>query len=73
MSDDVKVIWKKGDEEMPDKAKHVVDAARGELLLQALQLPDEFVSMIRRNAEKNAQSVHDYVLSIVVERLKTAS
>jgi hypothetical protein len=72
MSDNVKVIWRKGDEVMPDKAKHVVDAARGELLLKALELPDEFINAIKYNADKNAQSVNDYISGIVVERLKSA-
>ncbi|MFP3043861.1 hypothetical protein LQZ19_18770 [Treponema primitia] len=73
MSSDGKVIWKKGDEVMPDKAKYVVDAARGELLLKTLQLPEEIVNIIRYNADKSAQSVNDYVSHIVVERLISAS
>jgi hypothetical protein len=73
MSSDGKVIWKKGDEVMPDKAKHVVDAARGELLLKTLQLPEEIVNTIRYNADKSAQSVNDYVSHIVVERLISVS
>jgi len=72
MSDTVNVIWKEGDGEMPDKAKYVVDAARSELLLKTLQLPDEIVNAIKYNAEKNAQSVYGYISNIVVERLKTA-
>jgi hypothetical protein len=73
MSDDVKVIWKKGDGKMPGKASHVVDAARSELLLRALQLPDEIVNTIKYNADKNAQTLNDYISNIVIERLKTAS
>jgi hypothetical protein len=73
MNSDGKVIWKKGDAVMPDKAKHVVDAARGELLLKTLQLPEEIVNTIRYNADKSAQSVNDYVSHIVVERLISAS
>jgi hypothetical protein len=67
MSDDVKVIWKRGDGAMPEKAQHVVDAARGDLLLKALQLPDEIVNAIRYNAEKSAQSVNDYISHIVLK------
>jgi hypothetical protein len=67
MSDDVKVIWKKGDGAMPEKARHVVDTARGDLLLKALQLPDEVVNAIRYNADKNAQSVNDYISHIVLK------
>jgi hypothetical protein len=73
MNDDVRVIWKKGDDTMPDKAQHVVDAARGELLLKTLQLPEEIVNTIRYNADKGAQSVNDYVSRIVVERLMPVS
>jgi hypothetical protein len=73
MSDDIKVIWKKGDSQMPDKASHVIDAARGELLLRALQLPDEIVNTIKYNADKNAQTLNDYISDIVIERLKAAS
>ncbi|GHV27805.1 hypothetical protein AGMMS4952_10100 [Spirochaetia bacterium] len=73
MSSDVNVIWKKGDDVMPDKAKYVVDAARGELLLKTLQLPEEIVNTIRYNAGKSAQSVNEYVSHIVVERLISVS
>ena len=40
MSDEGKVIWKKGDGPMPAKVQHVVDAARSDQLLQALHLPE---------------------------------
>ena len=73
MSDDVKVIWKKGDTEMPEKARLVVEAAQGELLFKALQLPVEVVDTIRYNAEKNSQTVNSYISGIVLERIKTAS
>jgi hypothetical protein len=73
MSDDVQVIWKKGDKVLPDKAKHVIDAARGELLLKTLQLPEEIVNTIRYNADRYSQSINDYVSRIVVERLESVS
>jgi len=73
MSNDVNVIWKKGDGEMPDKAKNIVDAAQGELLLKALQLPGDAADEVRYNADKNAQSINDYISAIVLERLITAS
>ncbi|MHC6202073.1 hypothetical protein ACYULU_02645 [Breznakiellaceae bacterium SP9] len=69
MSDDVRVIWKKGDGAMPNKAQHVVDAARGELLLRTLHLPEAVENTLRYNADKDAQSVGDYVSRILVERL----
>jgi hypothetical protein len=67
MSDDVKVIWKKGDSVMPDKAQYVVNAARGELLLKTLEISDEIANAIRYNADKNAQSVNDYISHIVLK------
>ena len=73
MSDDVKVIWQKGDGEMPEKARLVVETAQGELLLKTLQLPAEVIDTIRYNADKNAQTVNKYISTIVIERLRTAS
>ena len=43
MNSDVEVIWRRGDVEMLEKAKHVVDAAKDELLLRSLQLPFDAV------------------------------
>jgi hypothetical protein len=73
MSDDVRVIWKKGDGPMPEKVQHVVDVARGELLLKTLHLPGAVEDALRYNADKNAQSVNDYVSRIVVERLNVSA
>lgn len=73
MNNDTRVIWQKGDSTIPDKAKYVVESAQDELLLRALQLPSEVVDTIRYNAEKNAQTVNDYISTIVIERLQTAS
>ena len=67
------MIWQKGDGEMPEKAKQIVEAAQGELLLKALQLPAEVVDTIRYNADKNAQTVNKYISAILIERLRTAS
>ena len=41
MTEDVNVIWRRGDGEMPEKVKRIVNAAQGELLLRSLQLPDD--------------------------------
>lgn len=35
-NNEVNVIWKKGDGEMPEKARYVVEAAQSELLLKAV-------------------------------------
>ena len=73
MNDDVKVIWQKGSGEMPEKAKQIVEAAQGELLLNALSLPIEVVEMIRYNADKSAQTINNYISAIVLERLRAVS
>jgi len=66
------VIWRKGDGEIPEHAKRVVESAQDELLLMSLQLPIEILDMIRNNADKNAQSINDYISDIVVGYFKNA-
>ncbi|MDR2107845.1 MAG: hypothetical protein LBP28_00070 [Coriobacteriales bacterium] len=72
MSDDINVIWRAGEGEMPSKARHVVDAARSEVILRALQLPEGMVDMIIYNSEKSAQSVPEYISTLLAQQLKTA-
>jgi hypothetical protein len=72
MSENVNVVWKKGDGGMPSKAKHVVDAARSEMLLRSLQLPEDTVNVILYNSDKNEQTVPEYIASILVQQLRTA-
>jgi hypothetical protein len=72
MSNEINIIWKKGEGEMPPKAQHVVDAARSEIVLQALQLPEDMVSLIIYNSEKNAQSIPEYISALLAQQLKTA-
>ena len=66
------VIWRKGDGEMPEHAKRAVKSAQDELLLMSLQLPIEIVDIIRSNADKNAQTINDYISAIVVGHFRTA-
>ena len=73
MNDDIKVIWQKGYGEMPENAKQVVEAARGELLLNTLQLPAEAVEMIRYYADKSSQTINNYISAIILERLRAVS
>jgi hypothetical protein len=73
MSDDVNVIWRRGDDEMPDAVQKVVTEARGDLLLRTLEFPNEVVDLIKYNAEKNAQTVKDYIAHIVAEKLERVS
>jgi len=66
------VIWRKGDGKMPEHAKRVVESAQDELLLMSLQLPIDIANMIRSNADKNAQTINDYISAIVVGYFRTA-
>jgi hypothetical protein len=66
------IIWRKGDKEMPEQAKRIVESAQGELLLMSLQLPFEIIDTIRNNANINEQTVNDYISDIVVNYFKTA-
>ena len=66
------VIWRKGDGEIPDHAKRIVESAQDELLLISLQLPTEIIDIIRRNAAKNTQTINDYISTIVVGYFRTA-
>jgi hypothetical protein len=73
LNTDVNVIWRRGDGMMPEHVKRVVEAAKNELLLKSLQLPSETIDIIRYNADKNAQTVNEYISAIVVGHLTTAS
>ena len=73
MKQEIKVLWKKGDGEMPENVKHVVDIAKGEVLLRSLGVSDDLANEIRYNADKNAQSVKDYILDVVVGSLAAPS
>ena len=44
MNAEVDVIWHRGDVEMPEKVKYIVNAAKDELLLRSLQLPIDIVN-----------------------------
>jgi len=72
MNEEVDVIWRRGDGEMPDKVKRVVNAAQDELLLRSLQLPFDIANTIRYNASKNSQTVNDYIAAIVLGHIQAA-
>ena len=72
MNLDSNVIWCKSDGEIPERAKRIVESAQDELLLMSLQLPLEIVDMIRRNASENAQTINDYISTIVAGYFRTA-
>ena len=71
MCNEINVIWKKGDGEIPEKAKHIVNAAQDELLLRSLSLSHDTVNTIRYNASKNLQSVSDYISTIITGHITT--
>ena len=73
MNSDANVIWCKGMGDMPANAKSIVEEAQAELLLKALQLPTEVADLIRYNADKNSQTVNDYISTVLVGYLKSAS
>jgi hypothetical protein len=72
MNEDFEVIWRRGDGEMPEKAKHVVNAARDEKLLRSLQLSTDTENIIRYNASKSNQSVSEYISALVQRSLQSA-
>ena len=41
MNDKVKLVWEKGDGEMPERVRKNSESAKGELLLMTLDLPTE--------------------------------
>jgi len=72
MSEEFDIIWRKGDGDMPKKAKHVVNAAREEKLLRSLQLSADDENAIRYNAGKNNKTVNEYISSLVKTSLHPA-
>ena len=69
MKTDFEVIWRKGDAEMPENVKHVVNAAKDELLLKSLSLPFDATDVVRYNASKSAKTVSEYVSSLILVNL----
>ncbi|MCL2202699.1 MAG: hypothetical protein FWB88_01990 [Defluviitaleaceae bacterium] len=72
MKTDFEVIWRKGDTEMPENVKNVVNAAKDELLLKSLSLPYEAADVIRYNASKSAKTVGEYISAILLVNLNEA-
>jgi len=72
MNEEFGVIWRRGDGEMPEKAKHVVNAAREEKLLRSLQLSADDENTIRYNASKNNKTVNEYISSLITTSLHPA-
>jgi len=72
MKTDFEVVWRKGDVDMPENVKHVVNAAKDELLLKSLSLPYEATDVIRYNASKSAKTVGEYISSLILVNLNVA-
>ena len=69
---DLEVVWRKGDGEMPENVKHVVNAAREEKFLRALNLSSDDENTIKYNASKSDKTVCEYVSSLVITSLHPA-
>ena len=66
-------VWRKGDGDMPAKLKHVVNAAQEEILLRLLLLSVDAENTIRYNASKSNKTVNEYLSSLIMASIKTAS
>jgi len=71
MNDEYDVIWRRGDSEMPEKAKHVINAAREEKLLRSLHLSADAENTIRYNADKSNKTVSEYISALVMTSIQT--
>ena len=72
MNEEFDVIWRKGDGKMPEKAQHVVNAAREERLFRFLNLTADAENTIRYNANKSNKTVNEYISSIVMTSIQPA-
>ena len=70
MKEEFDVIWRRGDGEMPEKAKHVVNAAREDKLLRSLHLSADAENTIRYNASKSNKTVCEYISALVMTSLQ---
>ena len=72
MNEEFDVIWRKGDGEMPDDLKYVVNAAREEKLLKLLNLSSDDENMVKYNASKSNKTVVEYISSVLTTNLHPA-
>ena len=71
MNDEYDIIWRRGDGDLPEKAKHVINAAKEEKLLRFLHLSVDAENTIRYNAGKNNKTVSEYISSLVMTSIQT--
>ena len=72
MNENINLIWKKGDGEMPERVRKNSESAKDELLLMTLDLPVEIINTIKYNADKNSKSVNHYICDIVLNNMVSA-
>ena len=70
MINEFDVIWRKGDGDMPEKARHVVNSAREEKLLRSLNLTTDAENTIRYNAGKSNKTLNEYITSLVMTSIQ---
>ena len=63
-------VWRKGDGNMPDKLRHVVNAAQEEILLRLLHLSVDAENTIRYNASKNKKTVNEYLSALIMTSIQ---
>jgi len=69
---ELEVVWRRGDGEMPEKVKHVVNAAREEKLLRSLNLSSDDENTVKYNAAKRNITVFEYISSLITTGLHPA-
>jgi len=70
MNEEFDVVWRRGDSEMPEKAKHVVNAAREARLLKSLNLTADEENTIKYKADKSNKTVAEYISTLVMADLQ---
>ena len=69
MGNEYEVIWRKGDDKMPDNAKYIARSAQDEMLLRTLNLPQDAVNMVRYYAGKNDKTISEYISFLVLSNI----
>ena len=69
---DLELIWRKGEGDMPDDLKNVVNAAREEKLLRLLNLSSDDEKTIKYYASKSNKTVGEYISSVLTTSLHPA-
>ena len=70
--DELDEVWRKGDGDMPDKLRYVVNAAQEEIILRLLHLSADTENTIRYNANKNKKTVNEYLSALITTCIQSA-